>query len=48
MNEKALLLFFREGLVWEDIDWTDNGECLDLIEKVIKNLIPVPISSFYS
>lgn len=24
----------REGLVWEDINWMDNGECLDLIEKV--------------
>jgi hypothetical protein len=27
----------REGLVWEDIDWIDNGECLDLIEKVMGN-----------
>lgn len=26
--------FCREGLVWVDIDWMDNGECLDLIEKV--------------
>ena len=25
---------FREGLEWTDIDWMDNGECLDLIEKV--------------
>ena len=24
----------REGLEWADIDWVDNGECLDLIEKV--------------
>lgn len=24
----------REGLVWVDINWMDNGECLDLIEKV--------------
>ncbi|KAJ7382056.1 Unconventional myosin-X [Desmophyllum pertusum] len=23
----------REGLEWTDIDWVDNGECLDLIEK---------------
>ncbi|PFX28678.1 Unconventional myosin-X [Stylophora pistillata] len=23
----------REGLEWADIDWVDNGECLDLIEK---------------
>ncbi|XP_059584607.1 unconventional myosin-X isoform X3 [Alligator mississippiensis] len=27
------LEYCREGLIWEDIDWTDNGECLDLIEK---------------
>ncbi|XP_042320333.1 unconventional myosin-X [Sceloporus undulatus] len=27
------LEYSREGLLWEDIDWTDNGECLDLIEK---------------
>uniref|UniRef100_A0A8D0BZW2 Myosin X n=1 Tax=Salvator merianae TaxID=96440 RepID=A0A8D0BZW2_SALMN len=27
------LEYSREGLRWEDIDWTDNGECLDLIEK---------------
>ncbi|XP_075682880.1 unconventional myosin-X [Rhinoderma darwinii] len=27
------LEYSREGLVWEDINWTDNGECLDLIEK---------------
>ncbi|PIO39046.1 hypothetical protein AB205_0204120, partial [Aquarana catesbeiana] len=27
------LEYSREGLVWEAIDWTDNGECLDLIEK---------------
>lgn len=25
---------FREGLEWVDIDWVDNGECLDFIEKV--------------
>ena len=25
---------YREGLVWDDINWMDNGECLDLIEKV--------------
>lgn len=24
----------REGLIWVDINWMDNGECLDLIEKV--------------
>ncbi|XP_028593796.2 unconventional myosin-X isoform X1 [Podarcis muralis] len=27
------LEYSREGLPWEDINWTDNGECLDLIEK---------------
>ncbi|XP_021114292.1 unconventional myosin-X isoform X2 [Heterocephalus glaber] len=27
------LEYTREGLVWEDINWIDNGECLDLIEK---------------
>ncbi|XP_068092821.1 unconventional myosin-X [Hyperolius riggenbachi] len=27
------LEYSREGLVWENIDWKDNGECLDLIEK---------------
>lgn len=24
----------REGIQWEAIDWMDNAECLDLIEKV--------------
>ncbi|XP_072431295.1 unconventional myosin-X [Chiloscyllium punctatum] len=27
------LEYNRDGLIWEDIDWMDNGECLDLIEK---------------
>ncbi|XP_048364354.1 unconventional myosin-X isoform X2 [Sphaerodactylus townsendi] len=27
------LEYSKEGLMWEDINWTDNGECLDLIEK---------------
>lgn len=26
--------FIREGIQWEAIDWMDNAECLDLIEKV--------------
>jgi len=30
----VLVLSCREGLVWADINWMDNGECLDLIEKV--------------
>lgn len=29
-----MCLACREGLVWADINWMDNGECLDLIEKV--------------
>ena len=24
----------REGIEWSDIDWVDNAECLDLVEKV--------------
>uniref|UniRef100_A0A8C5GVU2 Myosin X n=1 Tax=Gouania willdenowi TaxID=441366 RepID=A0A8C5GVU2_GOUWI len=27
------LEYNKEGLAWEDINWMDNGECLDLIEK---------------
>lgn len=27
------LEYSREGLLWKDIQWTDNSECLDLIEK---------------
>uniref|UniRef100_A0AAQ5Y5Y1 Myosin X n=1 Tax=Amphiprion ocellaris TaxID=80972 RepID=A0AAQ5Y5Y1_AMPOC len=27
------LEYNKEGLVWVDINWMDNGECLDLIEK---------------
>lgn len=27
-------LFNREGVQWDAIDWMDNAECLDLIEKV--------------
>ncbi|CAL8347397.1 unnamed protein product [Merluccius merluccius] len=27
------LEYNKEGLVWQDINWMDNGECLDLIEK---------------
>uniref|UniRef100_A0A8C4ZP39 Myosin X n=1 Tax=Gadus morhua TaxID=8049 RepID=A0A8C4ZP39_GADMO len=32
------LEYNREGLVWQDINWMDNGECLDLIEKVRRTL----------
>ncbi|XP_077368004.1 unconventional myosin-X isoform X2 [Festucalex cinctus] len=27
------LEYNKEGLAWTNIDWMDNGECLDLIEK---------------
>ncbi|KAJ8272928.1 hypothetical protein GJAV_G00095070 [Gymnothorax javanicus] len=27
------LEYNKEGLMWQDINWMDNGECLDLIEK---------------
>ncbi|XP_037131464.1 unconventional myosin-X [Syngnathus acus] len=27
------LEYNKEGLLWANIDWTDNSECLDLIEK---------------
>ncbi|XP_078282791.1 unconventional myosin-X [Rhinoraja longicauda] len=27
------LEYSRDGLIWQNIDWIDNGECLDLIEK---------------
>ncbi|XP_078029548.1 unconventional myosin-X isoform X1 [Epinephelus lanceolatus] len=27
------LEYNKEGLIWVDINWMDNGECLDLIEK---------------
>ncbi|XP_066302759.1 unconventional myosin-X-like isoform X5 [Branchiostoma lanceolatum] len=27
------LEYNREGIVWTDIDWVDNGECLDLVER---------------
>ncbi|XP_068196146.1 unconventional myosin-X [Antennarius striatus] len=27
------LEYNKEGLLWVDINWMDNGECLDLIEK---------------
>ncbi|XP_061419641.1 LOW QUALITY PROTEIN: unconventional myosin-X-like [Lethenteron reissneri] len=27
------LEYNREGIAWEDINWTDNSECLDLVEK---------------
>lgn len=34
----------REGLMWVDIDWMDNGECLDLIEKVVLMILFVAAS----
>ena len=30
----ANISHYREGLDWIEIDWNDNGECLDLVEKV--------------
>ncbi|XP_051556331.1 unconventional myosin-X-like [Myxocyprinus asiaticus] len=27
------LEYNKEGLIWDDVNWVDNGECLDLIEK---------------
>lgn len=34
----CLFLPIREGISWEAIDWMDNAECLDLIEKVSRYL----------
>ena len=28
------LVFRREGIDWTDIEWVDNAECLDLVERV--------------
>ena len=39
---------FREGLEWADIDWVDNGECLDLIEKVSTTVIINRVSQIVS
>uniref|UniRef100_A0A8C5HR33 Unconventional myosin-X-like n=1 Tax=Gouania willdenowi TaxID=441366 RepID=A0A8C5HR33_GOUWI len=33
------LEYNREGIQWEAIDWMDNAECLDLIEKVTDSLL---------
>ena len=30
----VVLLNHREGIDWADIEWVDNAECLDLVEKV--------------
>lgn len=38
----CLFLTFREGINWEAIDWMDNAECLDLIEKVSNYLGQFP------
>lgn len=37
-----LFLTVREGINWEAIDWMDNAECLDLIEKVSNCLGQIP------
>lgn len=39
---------FREGLEWADIDWVDNGECLDLIEKVSSTVLIKRVSQIVS
>ncbi|XP_040209468.1 unconventional myosin-X-like isoform X2 [Rana temporaria] len=41
------LEYSREGLVWEAIDWTDNGECLDLIEKKLGLLALINEESYF-
>ncbi|KAM3928507.1 unconventional myosin-X [Leptodactylus fuscus] len=41
------LEYSREGLVWEDINWTDNGECLDLIEKKLGLLALMNEESYF-
>ncbi|XP_075069014.1 unconventional myosin-X [Mixophyes fleayi] len=41
------LEYSREGLVWENIDWTDNGECLDLIEKKLGLLALINEESYF-
>lgn len=33
-SKASLVSLCREGIHWEAIDWMDNAECLDLIEKV--------------
>lgn len=38
----CLFLTVREGINWEAIDWMDNAECLDLIEKVSSYLWQFP------
>ena len=39
---------FREGIEWADIDWVDNGECLDLIEKVSERFITIIVTPQFS
>ncbi|KAM5158485.1 unconventional myosin-X [Mantella aurantiaca] len=41
------LEYSREGLVWEAIDWKDNGECLDLIEKKLGLLALINEESYF-
>ncbi|KAM4706262.1 unconventional myosin-X isoform 2-T2 [Rhinophrynus dorsalis] len=41
------LEYSREGLAWDDIDWTDNGECLDLIEKKLGLLALINEESYF-
>ncbi|XP_053322298.1 unconventional myosin-X [Spea bombifrons] len=41
------LEYSREGLVWEDINWIDNGECLNLIEKKLGLLALINEESYF-
>uniref|UniRef100_A0A6I8QPF6 Myosin 10 n=1 Tax=Xenopus tropicalis TaxID=8364 RepID=A0A6I8QPF6_XENTR len=41
------LEYSREGLAWNAIDWIDNGECLDLIEKKLGLLALINEESYF-
>ncbi|OCT74399.1 unconventional myosin-X [Xenopus laevis] len=41
------LEYSREGLEWNAIDWIDNGECLDLIEKKLGLLALMNEESYF-
>ena len=33
VDDGALYHFYREGIDWCEVEWADNSECLDLVEK---------------